>query len=406
MQASLAISADKHHLSRPVFALWAFALAVVCVRIAFKYPQHDCFITYFTAGQNWAASQPLYSGTRGFVYSPSAAVIFTIFAGIPAWLGAVLWRLLNAALFLSALFWWMKSGLTTWLPASIHWLVFLLALPLSIGNFNNGQVNPAITGLLVISVLAAHKQKWWVAALGIAVATFFKIYPLSIGLLLTLLYPRKLGWRLALCLIAMALLPFILRQSGYVIQQYQQWFSSRAADDRRMNMDIAPRDFAMLLQVGRLHLNHSLILLLQLLSAAAIAGLCVLGCIQRWSEERLLLAVLGLGSVWMLLFGPSTEDATYILIVPALIFTILRAFSQAAPSVVRVLLCASYGTLLAGLMINSFAHLKKTVYVMSVQPAGTLLFGIALLIILLRPSFWTETKLTRVEDSAMIRSQS
>ncbi|MBV9392346.1 MAG: DUF2029 domain-containing protein, partial [Verrucomicrobia bacterium] len=176
MQASLATSADKHYISKLVFALWAFALAVVCVRIALKYPQHDCFVTYFTAGQNWVDSQALYSGTRGFVYSPSAAAIFAIFAVIPAWFGAVVWRLLNAAVFLTAIMWWLKSGLTTRLPASVRWLVFLLALPLSIGNFNNGQVNPAITGLLMISVLAAHEQKWWLAALSIAIATFFKIY--------------------------------------------------------------------------------------------------------------------------------------------------------------------------------------------------------------------------------------
>jgi hypothetical protein len=74
-------------------------------------------------------------------------------------------------------------------------------------------------------------------------------------LLLVLLYTRQLGWRLAAVRVLLGALSFMLQQPAYVFEQYQRWFVSRAADDRRMNMDIAPRDFAMLLRV--VHINLS-----------------------------------------------------------------------------------------------------------------------------------------------------
>ena len=41
---------------------------------------------------------------------------------------------------------------------SSYWLVFLLILPLSLGNFNNGQVNPMIIGLLMIAIVAGQRK--------------------------------------------------------------------------------------------------------------------------------------------------------------------------------------------------------------------------------------------------------
>ena len=46
-------------------------------------------------------------------------------------------------------------------------------------------------------MIAAGSERWNLAALCIAVAAFFKLYPLAFGLLLAALYPRKLIWQLA-----------------------------------------------------------------------------------------------------------------------------------------------------------------------------------------------------------------
>jgi Glycosyltransferase family 87 len=375
-----------------VAGLWAAVLLGILIRVGLFSHSHDVFGTYADAGRKWTASQPLYSYTRGFVYSPLVAAFFAPFSWLPISLGSVLWRLLNAALFVGAIFWWLKSEISSRIPKSSYWLVFLLILPLSLGNFNNGQVNPMIIGLLMVAILAAYEERWTLAAFAVGFSTYLKIYPLSVGLLLVLLYPRQLGWRLALALILMGAVSFILQRPAYVLEQYQRWFSTRAADDRRMNMDIAPRDFAMILRLLHIHLSAHMVLVLQLLAAAGAAVLCVTGRLRKWSEKRLLTCVFTTGTCWMLLFGPATEDATYAMIAPVLVFALVQALYQNTLSWMRVLVCASFALLLVGLVLNAFFSLKKTPTLMSVQPFGALLFAGYSIFWVFRSSLWEERR--------------
>jgi hypothetical protein len=375
-----------------VAGLWAAVLLGILIRVGLFSHSHDVFGTYADAGRKWTASQPLYSYTRGFVYSPLVAAFFAPFSWLPISLGPVLWRLLNAALFVGAIFWWLKSEISSRIPKSSYWLVFLLILPLSLGNFNNGQVNPMIIGLLMVAILAAYEERWTLAAFAVGFSTYLKIYPLSVGLLLVLLYPRQLGWRLALALILMGAVSFILQRPAYVLEQYQRWFSTRAADDRRMNMDIAPRDFAMILRLLHIHLSAHMVLVLQLLAAAGAAVLCVTGRLRKWSEKRLLTCVFTTGTCWMLLFGPATEDATYAMIAPVVVFALVQALYQNTLSWMRVLVCASFALLLVGLVLNAFFSLKKTPTLMSVQPFGALLFAGYSIFWVFRSSLWEERR--------------
>ncbi|MBV8376494.1 MAG: DUF2029 domain-containing protein [Verrucomicrobia bacterium] len=369
--------------------LWTTVLLAICIRIGLSSHSHDVFGTYAEAGRKWTDSQPLYSYTRGFVYSPLVAAFFAPFSWLPGSLGSVLWRLLNAAIFVGAIFWWLEAQINNHLPKSSTWLIFILILPLSLGNFNNGQVNPMIIGLLMVALVAAHEERWTLSAIAVGLSAYLKIYPLSIGLLLVLLYPRYFGWRLALTLLLMAAASFILQRPEYVLEQYQRWFSTRAVDDRRMNMDISPRDFAMILRLLHINLNAHAVLLLQLLAAAGAAAACVVGRIRRWSERRLLTCVLTLGTCWMLLFGPATEDATYCMIAPALAFALVEAFHQKSSGwMMRTLVCTSFAILLLGLILNAFFGLKKTPLLMSVQPFGTLLFAGYSVLWLFHSSFW------------------
>src|SRR5580704_611662 len=379
-------------LNFAVIGIWVAVLLVVLIRIGLLSHSHDVFQTYVEAGRKWTAAQPLYTYTRGFVYSPLVAAFFALFAWFPVALGSVVWRLLTATIFIWAIFWWLKAEINHRIPQSSYWLVFLLILPLSLGNFNNGQVNPMIIGLLMIAILAAHEKRWTLSAIAVGLSAYLKIYPLSVGLLLVLLYPRELGWRLVLTLILMGAASFILQRPAYVLEQYQRWFNTRAADDRRMNMDIAPRDFAMILRLLHINLSARLVLGLQLAAGAGTAALCVIGRLRKWSEQRLLTCVLATGTCWMLLFGPATEDATYAMIAPALAFALVQAFQQKTSRWMRVLVCASFAILLLGLMLNAFFSLKKTPWSMSVQPFGALLFAGYSIIWVFRSSLWEESR--------------
>jgi glycosyl transferase family 87 len=380
------------HLQNAIAAtLWSAVLLGICIRIGLVSRDHDVFATYADAGRKWINSQPLYTYTRGFVYSPLIAALFAPFSWLPLWLGGILWRLLTSSVFLAAIFLWLKQALHTSVPQSRYWLVFLLVLPLSLGNFNNGQVNPLITGLLMVGIVAGHRRQWIFCALCLALTAYLKIYPLSVGLLLVLLYPRELGWRLFVTLLLMGALAFAFQHPNYVAEQYRRWFETRAADDRRMNMDIAPRDFAMLLRALHINVTSRAFLVLQLLAGVGAAAICVYGRIRNWSEDRLLVGTFMLGTCWMLLFGPSTEDATYAMIAPPLGLAMVQSFGRKLPGWMKALVCSSYVVLVIGLALNAFFGLKKTPYTMSVQPLGALMFLAYAISSVFNSSLWERT---------------
>jgi hypothetical protein len=369
-----------------VFAAWIVSVAAVSLRIASASSRNDLVATYAEAGARWLRGLPLYSTTSGFIYSPLVAGLFVPLSLVPHSVAGILWRLLNVGVFAGAIFWWLKSEIHNRVTKKYFSLVFLLLLPLAIGNLNNGQVNPLIIGLLIFSIVAARHERWTFCAICVGIATYFKIYPLCVGILLILFYPRQLAWRLIVILVLLGALSFVLQRPSYVLEQYQRWISSRAADNRRTNVNIAPRDFAMLLEAFRIYLSARAFLLLQVLAGGLVAIVCWLG--RDWPGNRRLVCLLTLASCWMLLFGPSTESATYVVLAPAVVLALVQAFQQEVPLWMRVLLLTSFVVLLLGLTANSFLHLEKGVYSMSVQPFGALLFTIFALPWLTTNRFW------------------
>jgi Glycosyltransferase family 87 len=365
-----------------VFALWIVVLVVVSIRIIFVSHRNDLFATYTDAGTRWIRGEPLYTTTSGFIYSPLIAAFFAPFSLLPQGLGAVLWRFANAGALLGAVWWWLNSNLHKKIGPAQHPMVFLLLLPLTIGNLNNGQVNPLIIGLIMMSVLAAFSQRWTLSAVCLATATYFKIYPLSVGLLLVLIYPRQMAWRLVIALLVFALFSFFLQHADYVAEQYQRWFETRASDNRRSNIDVAPRDFAMILKAFHIILSSKAFMALQLLAAAGTAAVCIVGKIRGFAMERQLVTLFTLVSCWMLLFGPSSESATYVMLAPAVVLALVESFEE--PDHHRWILLAGFGVLLAGLALNSFFNIRKNAYSMSVQPFGAVLFAVYALMRALR----------------------
>src|ERR1700733_6487388 len=96
---------SSHHLlNRIVTGLWIAVFLGVAIRVGLFSRSHDVFATYADAGRQWATSQPLYTYTRGFVYSPLIAAFFAAFSWMPLSVGSVLWRLLDAGVFVGGIF--------------------------------------------------------------------------------------------------------------------------------------------------------------------------------------------------------------------------------------------------------------------------------------------------------------
>jgi hypothetical protein len=189
--------------ARPLLAWsgWTLALVIISVRVWFKPAAHSVFTVFREAGAHWLKAETLYGHGSKFLYSPLAGAWFSPFSFLPENIAGILWRLIGGALLTATAFIVAK---TIWpRPADWqkpYWAVLAL-LPLAVSNLNNGQANPFVLALMLISIVALLRERWWSCALCLGFATYFKIYPLALGLLLSVLFSRQLSWRLTLSLI-------------------------------------------------------------------------------------------------------------------------------------------------------------------------------------------------------------
>jgi hypothetical protein len=371
-------------------AVWIIIFLGLAVRTLANPNRATAFTVYRLAGIHWLNAQHLYGDWRGFVYSPLAAVFFTPFGLLPPGWGNLCWTWLNAAIFLLGIRALLSSGIYPGIRLQYHGIVYLLLVPLVLGNLDTGQANPTVIGLVLLAVAAVPAERWGVAALCVAAATYLKIYPLAVGLILFLMAPRRLGWRLFLALVVLGILPFLFQHWSYVSQQYHEWISTRSTDDRRLYpiKDVPLDLWFLLVRFGHLPIPGFVYSAFQMLSGGAIALFCLVGIWKAWPKERLLAGILALVSIWMTLCGPATELQTYILLAPAVVLTLIDALPSSRPLWLRTGLAVVCLLMVLAVARTSFLPSQKGLWILTIQPVAAILFLICCLVLFLRGSFW------------------
>jgi hypothetical protein len=375
---------------RLAVAAWVLVVLVVCGRGLALPHSHSLYPIFATAAHNWRAGEPLYDPAHqaaahldAFRYSPLVAALLTPLAAMPERLGNVLWRLLNAGVFLAGLAWWCRAVLPRSLSRDQRALLFLLVLPLCVGNLNNGQSNPLVLGFILAAVAAVAEERWNLAAACLAGACLFKLYPVAVGLLLVVVYPRQFTVRLLLALAAGLALPFLLQRPGYVAGEYACWFEYLRGDDRSaFPLELTYRDLQLLSRLSFGPMGPRLYLAVQLLAGAGMAVLCLVGRLASWPERKLLTLLVGLGCCWMTVFGPATESCTYVLLAPTLAWSLLAAWLGERPRWLRAWLVGSYGLLVAS-YVSCWFPSEYRLHTWGLQP----LAGLLLLVCLLADAF-------------------
>lgn len=267
----------------------------------------------------------------------------------------------------------------------------LLLVPLALGNLDVAQANPLVIGLLMGAVSSAQAHRWARAALCVAVATSFKIYPLSLGLLLILIAPPRFYAYLAGSLAAFALLPFAFQPPGYVRALYSTWISTRAGDDRlEYSARHAPLDLWLLLnRLFGCHIPESWYRLVQVGGGAAIALFVLMGRKRGWERGRILAGLFVLACIWMTLLGPATEGFTYVLLAPAVVMALLETGRKKRPLWLKSLAGGVALLLFAAVTKNSLIPaLRHSEALRLTQPLAALLFLFYSLAWLLNGSYW------------------
>jgi hypothetical protein len=211
----------------------------------------------------------------------------------------------------------------------------------------------------------------------VALACALKVYPLAVGLLLAAVYPRRFAPRLALALVVALLLPFCCQRWDYVAAQYALWWGRLNADQRfDWPLRMAYRDLWLLIRLCHLPLTPQAYRVLQVLTGAGCAVVCVAGRLRGWPRRRLLLMVLALGGGWMTLCGPATESCTYVLVAPALAWAVQSARLDGWPWGARALADGA-GVLLVVGVLAGVGPWTAQVHALGPQPLAALLLSAA-----------------------------
>ncbi len=332
-------------LERVALVVWVVALVVLGGNALLRPHRNSVYPIFAEAGRRWTAGTDLYQPAPGldeFRYGPPAAALLAPFGALPDGVGGLLWRLAGAAAFCGGLAWWGRVALPQ--PTPARWgLLFLLPAPLTFGNIHNGQANVLVLGLLLLAFAAAARERFNVAAVCLAAAVLFKLYPIAAALLLAVLYPRRLGPRLAFALAVGLLLPFLLQRPSYVAGQYAAWVEHLAQDDRQQRpRELWYRDARLVLGLWGAPMTARAYQLAQAAGAAAAVAACLWARRAGLERVRLLALLLGLGCCWMTALGPATESATYILLGPTAAWLLLRGGADRHPAWLRALWLTAY----------------------------------------------------------------
>jgi Glycosyltransferase family 87 len=368
---------DKYWNPLSILA-WTVALSAIIGKILVAPDRVTNVDRFLRAGRAWIEGLPLYIYTpnKGFVYGPFSAVCYAFATYLPDVWPRILWCLLSAVLLLGGMWAMMRSGPFSKIPGQRRGLAFLLVLPLALGNFDSAQANAFLGGLIMIAFAAACLERWTIAAIALAVAVHWKVYPIVAGMLLILLSPGRFAWRFVLTLLIVGLIPFLFQTSTYVIEQYRLWYDTRTADNRlEYALNIAPRDlWFVLVRAAELPISQSVYRAIQAAVGLAIAGYCLWGRINHLPKERLLAGTFSLVCAWMTLLGPASELYTYLLVAPAVAFELVATFSKPSDAVSRSLIVTAFLFLLAAILRVGFFPRYEDAYVLSLQPLGALFF--------------------------------
>jgi hypothetical protein len=270
-----------------------------------EYTKYNNYIIFSQSYHHLKNNQDLYIAYPQehwdlFKYTPTFSVFFGFFTLFPDWLGLNLWNLLNAFVFLSAIYYLPRLNNT-----QKGW-VLLIVLQEFMVSMMGEQSNALIAGLLVFSFGLLENKKLLIASLCIVLTVFIKLFGV-VGFALFLFYPQKwklalysLGWTLVLLLI-----PFIYIDYG----QYMSLFTSYG---NMLNNDhIISNGFSVMGWLNSwFSLNVGSLVVVLTGAGVFLLPLARIRAYKYFSFRYLTLASLLL---WIVIFNHKAESPTYII---------------------------------------------------------------------------------------------
>ncbi len=399
-------------LARPVLLLhrwqvlalaaWVVLAGGVVTRVVLRPGQQTVYPIFAEAGRRWLAGEDVYRledsgavparatvrellrpsarlpvgwGVVSYRYSPLTTALLVPAGLLPDRLGAVLWRLTGVAVLLAAARRWMRVAVPYPLTRGQRGLFVLALVPFALGSVNNGQTNPLLLALILATFTACAEGRFNLASLCFGLAFWLKLYPLAFGLLLLVIHPRQLVWRLPLTVLLLGATAFLFQRPGYVADEYVNFARALSLEDRSAwPTEAAYRDLRLLCRVCGLPLSATAYAVVRAGLAALVVAICWASR-RRWPVRRSLCVALNLGLCWVLACGPATESPTYLLLGPVMGWALLDVWPRGGRLTRAAIVTAAAA---AGVAIgaNLFSWVGQ-VHALAPQPlAALLLFAV------------------------------
>ncbi len=311
------------HSVRNAWVIWVVFLLIICTVVSL--PSHKRTVTpiYRSASIQWFAGHRIYyDGIHGFLYLPSAAVLFMPFAWPPFKVSEVLWRIVCIGSLASAV--WRLSRLAGQeVRAEMFPLMTVLSIPPAMDGARNGQMNLPLAALMIHAVVDLADRRWWWATLWLSLGLALKPLMIVLLLLAAAIY-RPMIWRLAIGVAVVLLLPFVAQHPAYVVEQYQGYVQKMGMSTRPGNIARFSDLFGLVQSLG-VDVPYPVQAAIRALAAVLTLGLCRLG-VRSWGDARGAVLPLALASCYLMLFNPRTESNSYALLGPSLAVFAVWAF--------------------------------------------------------------------------------
>jgi hypothetical protein len=351
--------------------LW-LALAVLIAGKTIQNPEnHSTYPLFHDAALAWWDGVNVYDRdifAGDYRYGPSFAMALGPVAWLPYRIGAVLWALMNVVVAygaIRALAQRVLPGVQS--PLARNLLLAASALP-SAHCLYSSQTNLLVFSLVAFAAMAILDERWWLAALLLAIPVHIKVWPLAGALLLAACWPRRLTWRLPIALAAVAALPLLAKPPAWVCQQYIQWYRYLIGPSLNRH---TYRDAWTIWELITSRVEHSAVpqwyAALQLATAAAALGMCLWHA-SRNPPQRRVLVVLVYWTSWQLVFGPGTERNTFALIAPLTSWALVVAVLENRARWLMV------GSFLVTVLAAMGGVEDLTPWLQAMHPVGILLF--------------------------------
>jgi hypothetical protein len=298
---------------------WGTLIVTVSVLILFG-SDRTVVPTYRDAALQWFSGRDIYlSNGHGFLYLPSAAILFAPFAQLPNAASEIVWRVLTIGSFAVGV-----RRLSTLagrgLGMDLFPLMTLAAFPPAMSCARNGQSTLVMTALMMLAVVElagpeAGGGRRWRATLWLSLSLAFK--PLAVAMiLLVAALDRRMAWRLVVGVGLVLLFPFLTETPHYVATQYVNSLQMFRVSSLFGMTVLWAQPLSALTLIG-VRVPESVQTLIRAVAALATLVLC-------WQAQRrhgLVRAVEYLFSfsvLYILLFNPRTENNTYAMLGPAI----------------------------------------------------------------------------------------